>query len=158
MSRHIFLGLVVSLVALFAISGTATAGTDTSNLNVQATVVDAGRITAISNIDFGNYDPTAVAHLDQDNAGSVTVVVTQGAAYNIIIGATRQMAGPGGNLNYELYTDTAGGAPWPSVAPGPGATSTDLTPVVYNIHGRVFAGQNMTAGTYQQDILVTLNF
>jgi spore coat protein U-like protein len=110
-----------------------------------------------TNLAFGNYDvfnaaPTdSAAVLSYNCTGPPTV--TFGASF---LGAMnpRQMFrfGPD-RLNYDIYVNAARTQVW-------GATGVVLPTGNQNIsfYGRIFAGQDVTAGAYFDFITITLNF
>jgi spore coat protein U-like protein len=162
MSKNIFLGLVVGLVALFAISGTATAATDTANLQINASVNAVGRITAVGDINFGTYDPTDPAPLDQN--GSVSYRVAKGVDYWVYISETsagvREMSGSGVDvLDFDLYKDSVGGTEWGiDAATGISGTSAGNGTVTNTIFGRVPALQDVAVDAYAETLVITLEF
>ena len=125
---------------------------------------------------FGSYDPLAGAPLN--TAGTVSVTCISGPPpprvdYDILLSTgqassygPRAMTNGVSQLNYNLYTDSARTQRWGDGGGGtsiisvrfnvspPGSSQTDNYPV----YGRIFAGQNVTTGTYLDSITVTVNF
>ena len=162
MSKHIFLALLVGVVALFAISGTAMAATDTGPLNINASVNAVGRITSVGDIAFGVYDPTDPTPLDAN--GSVDYRVAKGVDYWVYISETsaglREMAGSGADtLTFLLYKDSVGGTDW-GINSGTGisGTSTGNATVTSTIFGRIPALQDVAVDTYSETLTITLEF
>lgn len=157
MRKSIFLALAIGFVSFFALASGAMAAQDTGTLNVNANVQSVARITSITDINFGNYDPTSLTDLDAD--GDVSVRATKGLAYNIYIGSDRVMTDGTDNLNYELYVDAGRTTAWGStLATAENYTSAGNAISTKNIHGRVPALQDVQAGAYSDTVLITLEF
>jgi spore coat protein U-like protein len=157
----VFGGLVLGMAA------PTFAQTATANLSVSATVAKNCSITTTA-VAFGAYDPivtNAVAPLD--GTGSVVVTCTKGAGTRIDLGlganasgTTRRMAGGGDFLTYELYQTTARTTVW-----GSGAAAGLTIPVApskaartFTVYGRVPGGQDVTATSYADTVVATINF
>jgi spore coat protein U-like protein len=145
----------------------AFAQTATANLTVNATVVKNCTISTTP-VAFGNYDTVGVnATNPLDGTGSVIIACTKGAGTRIDLGlganatgTTRRMAGGGDFLTYELYTTTARTTVWGSGA-GTGLTVTaapNRTARTFSVFGRVPAAQDVTATTYTDTVVATINF
>lgn len=169
------LGAVVSVrVAVMlgglalALAAPAIAQTDSDSFNVSADVSKNCSITTTP-VDFGVYDPVvANATAPLDGTGSVVVACTKGAGTRIDLGlganstgSTRRMSAGGGNvLAYELYQDTGRATVWSS---GSGAGQTiagapSKAPRTFSVFGRVPAGQDVSAGSYTDTVVATINF
>lgn len=129
-----------------------------------------------TSVAFGTYDPLAGAPID--TTGTVSVTCTSGGPpprvdYDILLSTgqagsygPRAMTNGVSQLNYNLYTDSARTQRWGDGSSGttvisvrfnvspPGSTQTDNYPV----YGRVFAGQNVSTGSYADSITMTVNF
>lgn len=76
----------------------------------------------------------------------------------------RTMAGGSGNLSYNLYTDSARTTVWGDGSSGTGTVSDGyllgLLTVTrhYPVHGRIPAGQHISAENYSDTIFVTVNY
>src|SRR5690242_17551791 len=109
------------LVAVAAMSGTAAAGTATSNLPVSATISANCTIDASGGVAFGAYDPivtnkttaltaTGTISTTCTNGSSATITLGQGA--NAGTGSTaaapvrRMLAGTSNYLSYQLYSNS----------------------------------------------------
>ena len=161
MSKNIFLGLVVGVVALFAISGTAMAGTSQGTLTVNANVAATGRIISVDTLDFGTYDPTDTNPLD--GQADINYRVAKGVDYWIYISETgvdtRQMNGPVDTLDFDLYTDVARTNRWENTkAEVPTVNSPDNSTQTATVYGQIPALQNVGLGAYTVDLTVTLEF
>ena len=173
--KRFALGLVfvilVSAVPVFA-------GAASTNLAVSASIGNNCTI-ATSPVAFGAYDPV-VTNLTTplDGAGTVSITCTKGATTTVALGlganatgTTRRMTdGAADFLTYEAYQP-------PDTTPGTGCSYTSptvwgtsganlFTPLaapnksarVYNVCGRVTAGQDQPAGSYTDTVLATVNF
>ncbi len=124
---------------------------------------------------FGTYDIFAAAPLDSTSAVQVTctsespprvryrVELSTGQAGSF---SPRAMTNGTSQLNYNLYLNAARTRIWGDGTggtrvirrrynlPPPGSTQTDI----HTVYGRVFAGQNVSVGTYLDTITVTVEF
>jgi len=121
---------------------------------------------------FGSYAPRGAA--PTDSTGNITVscsgAVGQAVNYSILLGSgaggsffPRKMSGPSA-LSYNLYTDATRSTVWGdgnagtfTVADAYVLTSVTVTRN-YAVYGRLFAGQNISAGSYADSITVTVTF
>jgi len=159
------LGAVASLVPADAV---AQSGSATANMAVSANVVRKCWVEALP-LDFGSYDPVTVnATAPLDGQGSLTVACTKGTAVNIAmdagtnaVGTTRQMTAGGTNLlTYEIYQDAGRAQRWgdsgAEIFAAGLAPSKD--PRQFPVYGRVPAGQDVPEGSFQDTVLVTVQF
>jgi spore coat protein U-like protein len=156
-------------LATLLVSGAAAAATATGNFTVNATVVSSCRVSNTSNINFGNYDPTAAG--DVDASGSVSVRCTRGTAYNVALdqggnpagGSTaalplRQMANGVNRLRYDIYSDSGRTTAWGNGAGNPAGTAASNAAIVLTTYGRLPAGQDAAIGSYTDTVNVTVTF
>jgi spore coat protein U-like protein len=140
---------------------------------VAAAAADAACTMSVTNVAFGPYDVFVSTPVDSDS-GRVYVNCTQNVgAATVTIGASattgrfnpRGMKHTTGTdvLNYNIYTSSARAAIWgdgtsgtsivqlrrPGGRPAPWAASEIL-------YGRIPAGQNVSAGSYRDNITVTV--
>jgi spore coat protein U-like protein len=166
MNRSARVALIVGGLAL-GMAAPAFAQTATANLGVSATVAKNCSITTTA-VAFGAYDPVvANAVAPRDGTGSVVVTCTKGAGTRIDLGlganaagTVRRMTGGGDFLTYELYTTTARTTVW-----GSGAVAGLTIPVApsraartFTVYGRVPGGQDVTAASYADTVVATINF
>ena len=157
----VFGGLVLGMTA------PAFAQTATANLGVSATVAKNCSISTTP-VAFGAYDPIVTnATNPLDGTGTVVVTCTKGAGTRIDLGlgsnasgTTRRMTGGGDFLTYELYTTTARTTVWGSGAAAgltiPAAPSKAAR--TYTVYGQVAGGQDVTATSYADTVVATINF
>lgn len=166
MNRSARVALIVGGLAL-GLTAPAFAQTATANLGVSATVAKNCSITT-SAVAFGSYDPV-VTHATSplDGTGSVVVTCTKGAGTRIDLGLggnaqgqNRRMAGGGDFLTYELYQETGRTTVW-----GSGASAGMTIPVApsraartFTVFGRIAAGQDVSAASYNDTVVATINF
>lgn len=163
-SRNIKNVLVAVMGVAFA--GSVLADTATTTFQVTATVAASCKVTA-SDLDFGAYDPLAVA---LDGTSTITATCTAETPYEIGLSAgngtptvtTRAMTGndtSSTQLDYELYTDLARSTIWG--APG-GITvaQSALTggALNYTVYGQIPASQYVPAASYVDTINVTVTY
>ena len=153
MNRTARIALVFGGVVL-GMAAPAFAQTATANLNISATVNKTCTITTTP-VAFGIYDPVVTnASTPLDATGTVVVTCTKGAG-------TRIDLGNGGNfLTYELYTDTGRTTVWGSgttngntIGAAPSKAARTVT-----VYGRVAAGQDVSAASYTDTVVATINF
>jgi spore coat protein U-like protein len=147
---------------------TLSAGSNTANLNVSASVVANCTISTLP-IAFGAYDPVVTnATTNDDAAGSVIVACTKGTAATIGLGlgsnasgTTRRMKDATTDyLSYELYQETGRITVW-------GTTGTALLSIgaapskaarTFTVYGRIPSAQDVPAGSYSDTVQATVNF
>ena len=141
----------------------------TATLKVVAHVV-ADCVVSTQPLNFGNYDPVGLhATRPLDGATQLSVVCTKGtiAAIEMDNGrhasgglAARRMAGPGGDLlAYELYSDVARRTRWGTQAEGViMAAARSIAPRMVTVYGRVAPTQDVAAGSYADEVIVTVRF
>lgn len=166
--QHLAVAFSLALAA-----STANAGTATANLLVTATVL--GVCTAATTpVAFGVYDPSSASPTDA--TGTVTVTCTPGATYSIALDAganpgtagnvntRRMLANASDYLPYQLYLDASRTTVWgdgangSSLNPPAGTYTATGLPQVYNVYGRVTAGQYVPAGSYVDTVIVTVTY
>ena len=166
MNRTARVALIAGGLAL-GLAAPAFAQTATANLAVSATVAKNCSITTTA-VAFPNYDPVVThASTNLDSTGSVVVTCTKGAGTRIDLGlggnasgSTRRMAGGGDFLTYELYQESGRTIVW-----GSGTTNGMVIAVApskaartFTVYGRVPAGQDVSAASYSDTVVATINF
>ena len=163
MKRAILSLAVSSLISIPAFAGSATA-----NLNVSASVAAVCTIST-GPVAFGAYDPViANAAADLNGTGTVTVACTKGTAATVDLGnggnfsaGSRRMSSGSDFLNYALYKDAARTQVWGSGLAG-GTTYTynaaSKAATAVTVYGRVPQAQDVTAGSYSDVVLATINY
>ena len=166
MNRSARVALIFGGLAL-GMAAPALAQTASTTLAVSATVAKNCSITTTA-VAFGSYDPiVANATTPLDGTGSVVVTCTKGAGTRIDLGlganasgSTRQMAGGSDFLTYELYQDSTRSTVWGAGA-GAGQTiaaAPSKAPRTFTVYGRVAAGQDVGAASYNDTVVATINF
>ena len=132
---------------------------------------------------FGNYDPMSNSPLDlqgrvsyrcyNDNNGhSSDSSNGQGHGGKLIVQISlsagnagsfnRYMSGPSDRLSYNLYMDPQRQTVWGDGTGGTRIYSEQAQPnnhvVAVPVYGRVFGAQDVRAGTYLDNVIVTLDF
>ena len=134
-----------------------------------AAPAEAAKCTiATTSVAFGIYNVFSVAPLD--STGTVGINCNGGAA-NVQITITRGQSGSYAlrtlrkateSLGYNLYVDAARSAIWGDGTGGSQAymagNPPNNTEVTATIHGRIPAGQDISAGSYSDSVSVTVNF
>lgn len=166
MNRTARVALILGGLAL-GLAAPAFAQTATANLSVSATVVKNCSITTTA-VAFGNYDPVVTnAATDLDGTGTVVVTCTKGAGTRIDLGlganasgSIRRMAGGTDFLTYELYQNSGRTTVWGSGAAAGQtiAVAPSKAPRTFTVYGRVAAGQDVSAISYGDTVVATINF
>lgn len=156
--------IILTLTAVTA-TGAAQAVTAVSTLAVTASVLTSCLVTATP-LAFGPYDPAVGSAIDAANALQVTC--TTGTAFTVGLnagagaGATeaiRKMNNGTNLLNYSLYSNAARTALWgATVGTNTLAAIASEVPASIPVYGRIFAGQNVSAGNYTDLVNVTVNY
>jgi spore coat protein U-like protein len=169
MRANMFLGMAgatAGLALLFA--ATTSAATATANLGVSATVTNNCTISTTA-LAFGSYDPVAAhAATDLDGTGAVSVACTKGTTATVGLGlgsnasgsARRMSDGSGNFLTYELYQDSGHSTVWGAAGAGllSPAAAPSKTARSFTVYGRVVSNQDVTAGSYSDTVVATVNF
>lgn len=124
-------------------------------------------IDSTTPVTFGSYDVLSTTPLD--STGTITYICLVSLSIRIDISngsngtySVRRMTGPGGDkLDYNLFLDAARTRIW-----GDGTNSTErygpyiglLVLTTLTVYGRVFAKQDVRAGSYTDTLTVTLNY
>ncbi len=149
------LALALLLVVVFA--GGAMAQTDTNDMIVTASVTASCRITSVTDIAFGAYDPTDPTDNDAGN-GDISFRCVKGTAYSTYITGTRSMAGSGADvLNFEIYTDVGRTTAFPSVT-GTGGTAASNAEITTDVYGRIAALQDVGVDNYSRTLTATVEY
>lgn len=165
------LTLVAAAAALLFTARSAVALTKSTTFNVTSTVSANCTITA-TDLSFGAYDPVVANKTTAlDVNSSVNVLCTKGSsgvkvgldAGSHSVGGNRFMAGATDSLQYELYSDSAGGTVWGNSGAalvswpvfGPIGAGAGVSRTVF---GRVPAGQDVSVGSYSDLVTATVNF
>lgn len=165
--KKIFRNMAMALSLGMLITGSAFAATETTTMNVTATVGAACTISTTP-VSFGLYSGA----LKTAN-GTITVNCTSGAPYNVGIDEGLHLAAGFRNITngtddiiYELYSDasrtniwgdsgmTGGGYAFGNPVAGTG-TGADQTLTVY---GELSAGPLVSIGSYSDTVDVTVEF
>jgi spore coat protein U-like protein len=169
--------LKLAIVSAFALGSASlsTAGyadTDTAAMAVSAAVSMSCTITAGA-MTFASYDPTAAA--DNDATATIESTCTAGGAA-VITMSQGGRAQPGSTdaiplramfngsegapeeLNYQLYSDSAGGTVWGNTEGSGKAITADGTAQNFTAYGRIPKNQTVSSGTFNDSVLVTLTY
>ncbi len=158
MIKKYLLSIVFSILLMLVFASVAAAQTDvTMNLGVSANVVASCRMSSVSNVGFGTYDPTD-SNNDDDGAGSMTFRCVKATAYKTFITGTREMSGTTDTLTFELYTDAGRTTVFPSDNSGSSTNATSNAPVTANIYGRIPALQDVGVDSYSATLVATVEY
>ena len=165
--------LVVALGAM-AVTGTSMAATDTANLAVSATVVNACAIGAGA-LAFGSLSLAVTAgagtagttaDVDADSGTSISIICTNGTSAAITgdlglnaVGSVRKMISGSDLLTYELYTNAGRGTVFNATNSIP-YTGTGSATTATAVYGRIL-GTNLAAakkGTYADTVAMTITY
>lgn len=144
---------------------------DSRTLTITLIVARACTVKAFS-IDFGNYDTVGVnvatpldatAPIDVRCTSGTTATVTLGVGMHALGGERRLMSAGGNYLRYNVFLDATRASVWNDVTVKSGTSASMNTPVMLNpggsvLFGRVFAGQDVPAGSYKDTLQATVNY
>ena len=165
------LTLAAAAAALLFTAHAAVAGSKTTTFNVTSTVSANCTILA-TDLSFGAYDPVVANKTTAlDVNTTVTVLCTKGST-GVNVGldlgthagaGNRFMSNGSDSLQYELYSDSAGGTVWGNSGAalvgwpvfGPIGAGTGVSKTVF---GRIPAAQDVSTGSYSDLITATVNF
>jgi len=133
------------------------AGSATNNLGVQATVAASCRISSVTDINFGAYDPTVATNTDA--AGDMVFRCVKSTNYKTFISGARSLTGTGGTLTFELYSDSNRTAAYPTDNSGSATQAGSNAPVTKNVYGRIAALQDAGVGAdYAATLTATVEY
>ena len=140
--------MVLMVVLLVGVGGSAMAATATAGFTVTATAAKSCSITTASDVNFAAaYDPTSATDNDS-GSGAATFRCTKNTAWDAYITGARAMTGVLlDTLNFELYTTAARNVVFPSVsgATVSGNAASKNTDITVNYFGRIPNGQDVSA-------------
>ncbi|MFL5311274.1 MAG: spore coat U domain-containing protein [Myxococcales bacterium] len=165
------LTLATAAAVLFTAHSAVAAGSKATTFNVSSSVAANCTISA-TDLNFGAYDPVVANKTTAlDVNTTVSVLCTKGST-GVTVGldlgthaaaGNRFMSNGSDSLQYELYSDSAGGAvwsnggagvvAWPVFGPIGAGTGTPHT-----VFGRVPAAQDVSVGSYTDVVTATVNF
>jgi spore coat protein U-like protein len=160
MFRARLVGLVVLATAVVAaLPGIAAAQ---ANFIVSATVTENCTVGA-NPLNFGDYNTLGAA---VTGSTTLTIRCTRGTSATISLdnganatpGGVRQMASGSERLRYDLFQDNTYSTRWGSGGSGLAYTAASRASVDRTIYGRIDADQDVTPGSYQDTISVTVNY
>ncbi|MDB9906378.1 spore coat protein U domain-containing protein [Gammaproteobacteria bacterium] len=151
----------------FSVNGYA--ATTSDNMVVSASVIAACSIDAGA-MTFGNYDPTAEAHLTA--TATIASTCTSGAAATISMdqgasagtGSTaaapvrRMIGGDGSFLNYAVYSNSGYSTVWGGTDATDVAVTGTGSAVSSTAYGKVTAGQAAAVTSFADSVVVTLTY
>jgi spore coat protein U-like protein len=144
------------------------AGSSSITLAIQVTVIPECQATGAT-LDFGTYQPIgshATAPLDSQTALSVyctrkAVATIAMASGNFAVGAQRRMRSDASDfLAYDLFSNSGMSVVWDGTNTVSATATSKFTPIGGGIplYGRVPAGQDVSAGTYQDTVQAVVNY
>jgi spore coat protein U-like protein len=156
------------LVGTAGLSATSYAATATDNMAVSTLVTISCSMTA-GEMQFATYDPssgnpglgTATITSNCTAGGAAVITLDQGA--NAATTSTdavplRRMIGAGGNLNYDLYSESTRTTIFGNtVATGKAFTATSGDNIT-TVFGRIIEEQEVGAGSFADSVAVTLTY
>ena len=169
------LGKLALAMGLMGMAGTGMAATDTANLAVGATVVNACAIGPGS-IAFGSHGlpvnaglgTVTGANVDADSGTTVSIACTNGASATITGGlgahaavAVRRMISGSDFLSYELYADSGHTTVLDTTTGNIAYTGTGAADTAHMvIYGRITAAQLAAAvnGVYADTVAMTITY
>jgi spore coat protein U-like protein len=158
MKKRIIILVALTAIGILAMSSVSMAASLTRNLNVTASVATNCSIISVTDVAFGEYDPTNATDLDVN--GDLTFRCTKNTNYKTYIAGTRQMFGATyfENLNFELYSDVGRTTIYPSTNAGGSTLTPNNSPITSTIYGRVPAFQNASLDNYSKVLTVAVEY
>jgi spore coat protein U-like protein len=165
-----FLGALAATVIISAWRPPTVAAQGQSSANMQVSANVIRKCVIFTNpLNFGSYDPVQTnAAAALDGQATLRVACTKGTAVNIAMdngtnpqGTIRRMSGGGANLlDYELYKDANRTQRWGADAGDrlDAGIAPSRDPRDFIVYGRVPGSQDVPEGSFQDTILVTVQF
>lgn len=162
--RKIALGIAAVVAASAA---PALAGTATNNMPVSVNVLNSCTVAATP-MAFGS--PTAIGGTDIDTSSTVSLVCTNGAAYDVALdsglnasGAQRRMSNGATTpvfVPYGIFKDAARSVNWGSAVGATVAGNAGVSGLVsLTAYGRIpSSASSVVAGSYTDTVTVTVTF
>lgn len=162
-------------IGAMAIAGASMAATDTADLAVGATVVNACAIgpgtlafgSALSLAVNANGTAGTTANVDADSGATISIICTTGASAAITAGlglnaavSVRKMISGADLLTYELYTDTGRLTVLDTTTGSIPYTGTGAATTTTAVFGRILAADLAAAkkGTYADTVAMTITY
>lgn len=129
--------------------------------------VEASCTISTTGVSYGTYDVFSSSAVDSTGTvtyncllvTSVQITMSKGSAPTF---SPRQMPNGAEVLTYNLYLDASRTTIWGDGTGGTSVYSQTLPPLGTNVnvtvYGRVPAGQDVSAGTYSDNVTATINF
>lgn len=118
-----------------------------------------------SSMVFGLYNPLGSSSLE--TVGDIEVICTEFTSYTLSLSSGQNGFTPrklqsatSASLEYNLFTDATYQIIWGDNTQGTSRVSgsADATGNQHNIYGRIPGGQNVPAGHYADDIIITIEY
>ncbi len=169
-TSHLILSAMAAGALIVAKPGLSFAGSNSASLNVSA-AVQANCTISTTALAFGNYDPIGTndsGGSDLDGTGIVTITCTKGSGLDITlglgnnaVGSQRKLIGgtSGDLLSYEIYQNVGRTTVWST-----GANKQTITAApskaarAFTAYGRIAKGQDISADSYSDIVVATVNF
>lgn len=147
----------------------AIAGSKTDDIDVTATVSNNCVFTgATADLGFGAYDPADANYTTEDTATtSFSVRCTKGASVvfkldngdNAVSNQRKMKLDASNLLNYNLFSDAGNSVAWNATTyPAAVVSSGPGTPISKTIYGVIPGGQDVSAGSYIDNVVITAEF
>jgi len=160
--KTLFKALVA--VSVIAGAGAAQAATASGTFNVTASIAGFCQFNTATTIAFGPVSASTASN--NDKTGTISHQCTKGTAYTIQLDAglygsfvARKMkhASLADTLDYNLYTDVAGGTVWNDTTNTVGGTGALFaTTISTTVYARLVEGQDVAAGNYSDTVTVSI--
>lgn len=139
-------------------------GNVTFFLNVTASVLDSCLINSASDLDFGQVDSQSARDLDQ--SATITLSCPQNTPWlltlndgtNAMGGQRRMINNKGQYISYSLFRDPARTLSWDAGIQMNGTGLGQTRPIRIPVYGRVSRHSSLPAGTFRDNIIITLTY
>lgn len=122
----------------------------------------AACVVSASGVFFGNYSPFSDS--PEDSVGDVVVDCDTATSYTVILYSgngsyqDRYLAGPEDQLYYNLYVDVNRVTVWGDGSGDTSVVSGSQDYESHSVYGRIHSGQNVRPGSYQDSIVVEIQY
>ncbi|MCP1727232.1 spore coat protein U-like protein [Natronospira proteinivora] len=115
-----------------------------------------------SGLIFDNYSPFSAS--PEDSVGEIVVECEEATAYTLVLEPgngtyqDRYLSGPEDQLYYNLFVDVNRITVWGDGSGDTAVESGNQQYEAHSVYGRIFSGQNVRPGSYQDSIVVRVEY
>ncbi len=155
----IFLGVVIGINIKLNLPSFAQGGTPNISCSISATTLNFGNYDVFSFTALTTSSTLQINCTTQGNSTVNLLTTSLGKGNNSSTFSPRQMSNNSQLLNYDIYTDSNQTTIWGDGTSGTSTiTNSKVVSVNLPIYGTIPARQDVTVGTYQDNVSITVNF